>query len=127
MSGPAPGPCRARTWTKSTGSRQTSRAPAIPPARHSLGRHQRSWVMEIRLDGRSAIVTGGSKGLGLAIAEEYAASGADVAILARDPGTLAEAKQKIQTRGGKGKVAAISCDVSKAAAIKSAYDQVMAE
>ena len=32
-------------------------------------------VMEIRLDGRSAIVTGGSKGLGLAIAQEYAASG----------------------------------------------------
>ena len=83
--------------------------------------------MEIRLDGRSAIVTGGSKGLGLAIAEEYAASGADVAILARDPGALAEAKQQIQGKGGKGKVAAISCDVSKAAAIKNAYDQVMSE
>ena len=51
--------------------------------------------MEIRLDGKSAIVTGGSKGLGLAIAQEYAASGADVAILARDPGALAEAKQLI--------------------------------
>src|SRR5258708_13093549 len=70
--------------------------------------------MEVRLDGKSAIVTGGSKGLGLAIAEEYAASGADVAILARDPGALAEAKQKIQARGGKGKILAISCDVSKA-------------
>src|SRR6202030_302325 len=55
-------------------------------------------TMEIRLDGKSAIVTGGSKGLGLAIAEEFAASGADVAILARDPGTLAEAKQKIQAK-----------------------------
>lgn len=83
--------------------------------------------MEVRLDGRSALITGGSKGLGLAIAEEYAASGADVAILARDPGTLAEAKQKIQARGGKGKIAAISCDVASAAAIRSAYDQVMSE
>src|SRR5690348_9776816 len=83
--------------------------------------------MDIRLDGRSAIVTGGSKGLGLAIAEEYAASGADVAILARDPGALAEAKQKIQGRGGKGKVAAISCDVSKMTAIQKAYDQIMSE
>jgi len=83
--------------------------------------------MEIRLDGRSAIITGGSKGLGLAIAEEYARSGADVAILARDPGALAEAKQTIAAGAPGRKVAAISCDVSKADAIKKAYDQVMAE
>jgi NAD(P)-dependent dehydrogenase (short-subunit alcohol dehydrogenase family) len=82
--------------------------------------------MEVRLDGRSAIVTGGSKGLGLAIAKEYAASGADVAILARDPATLADAKGEIQ-KGAKGKVAAISCDVSKMAPIQAAYDQVMRE
>jgi NAD(P)-dependent dehydrogenase (short-subunit alcohol dehydrogenase family) len=83
--------------------------------------------MEIRLDGRSAIVTGGSKGLGLAIAEEYAASGADVAILARDQGALNDAKKQIQAKGGKGKVTAISCDVSKAGPIKAAYDQIMSE
>ena len=82
--------------------------------------------MEVRLDGKSAIVTGGSKGLGLAIAKEFAASGADVAILARDPATLADAKGQIQ-RGAKGKVAAISCDVSKMAPIKAAYDQIMSE
>jgi NAD(P)-dependent dehydrogenase (short-subunit alcohol dehydrogenase family) len=83
--------------------------------------------MEIRLDGKSAIVTGGSKGLGLAIAEEYYASGADVAILARNPDSLGEARQQIQGRGGKGKIAAISCDVSKAADIRKAYDQIMSE
>jgi len=81
--------------------------------------------MEIRLDGRSAIVTGGSKGLGLAITQEYAASGADVAILARDPGALAEAKQQIEAGAPGRKVAAISCDVSKADAIRRAYDEVM--
>ncbi len=83
--------------------------------------------MEVRLDGRSAIVTGGSKGLGLAIAKEFAASGADVAVLARDAATLADARGEIQKMGGKGKVAAISCDVSKMAPIKAAYDQVMSE
>jgi len=82
--------------------------------------------MEVRLDGKSAIVTGGSKGLGLAIAKEYAASGADVAILARDAATLADAKGEIQ-KGAKGKVAAISCDVSKMTQIKAAYDQIMSE
>src|SRR5271165_4625534 len=83
--------------------------------------------MDIRLDGKSAVITGGSKGLGLAIAEEYAKSGADVAILARDRGTLAEAKATIQAGAPGGKVAAISCDVSTAADIRKTYDQIMSE
>src|SRR5205823_10651462 len=82
--------------------------------------------MEVRLDGRSAIVTGGSKGLGLAIAQEFGRSGADVAILARDAATLADAKAEIQ-KGAKGKVLAISCDVSKAAAIEAACKQCNSE
>jgi NAD(P)-dependent dehydrogenase (short-subunit alcohol dehydrogenase family) len=72
------------------------------------------------------VITGGSKGLGLAMAERFAASGADVAIVARSPETLAEAKKLIQ-KGAKGKVAAISADVSKAADIRRAYDQIMSE
>src|ERR1700722_858738 len=52
-------------------------------------------VMEVRLDGRTAIITGSSKGLGLAMAKEFAASGADVAILARNPGGLAEAQATV--------------------------------
>src|SRR5205085_10581056 len=82
--------------------------------------------MEVRLDGKSAIVTGGSKGLGLAIAKEFAASGADVAILAGDAAALADAKGEIQ-KVAKGKVCAISCDVSKAAAIEAACKQVNSE
>ena len=80
--------------------------------------------MEVRLDGRCAVITGGSKGLGLAMAERFAASGADVAILARNPETLSAAKAKIEA-GAKGKVAAISADVSKAAEVRKAYDQIM--
>jgi NAD(P)-dependent dehydrogenase (short-subunit alcohol dehydrogenase family) len=83
--------------------------------------------MEVRLDGRSAVITGGSKGLGLAIAEEYAKSGADVAVLARDQGALAEAKARIEAGASGRKVAAISCDVSKVADIRRTYDQLMSE
>ena len=82
--------------------------------------------MAIWLGGRTAVITGGSKGLGLAMAERFAASGADVAILARSPETLAEAKQKIAANA-KGKVAAISCDVSKTADIRKAYDQIISQ
>ena len=39
--------------------------------------------MKISLSGRAAIVTGGSKGIGFAVATRFAASGADVAIVAR--------------------------------------------
>ena len=83
--------------------------------------------MDIRLDGKSAIITGGSKGLGLAIAKEYAASGADVAIIARDAAALADAKAEIGTVGGKGKILAISCDVSKAGPIEAACAQCNSE
>ena len=38
----------------------------------------------------AAVITGGSKGLGLAMATEFAASGADVAILARNPDALGD-------------------------------------
>jgi 3-oxoacyl-[acyl-carrier protein] reductase len=82
--------------------------------------------MEIRLDGKSAVITGGSKGLGLAMAARFAASGADVAILARTAETLAEARDKVAANAG-GKVAGIQCDVQKAADIRSAYDQVMSQ
>src|SRR5439155_25607942 len=79
------------------------------------------------LDGRSAVITGGSKGLGLAIAEEYARSGADVALLGRGQGALNEAKPRIEAGARGRKIAAISCDVSKADAIRRTYDQIMSE
>ena len=39
--------------------------------------------MDISLAGRTAVITGGSKGIGFAIASRFAGSGADVAIVAR--------------------------------------------
>ena len=81
--------------------------------------------MEVRLDGRSAIITGASKGLGLAMAKEFAASGANVAILARDPAGLEAAKAQIKP-DGKAKVATFQCDVAKADEIKKAYSGVVA-
>jgi 3-oxoacyl-[acyl-carrier protein] reductase len=80
--------------------------------------------MEVRLDGRAAIITGASKGLGLAMAKEFAASGADVAILARRPEVLEEAKT-IASDGARGRVATFVCDVSKADQIEHTFAAVV--
>ena len=81
--------------------------------------------MEVRLDGRSAIITGASMGLGLAMAKEFAASGADVAILARRPEVLEQAKQTVTATAQGGRVATFVCDVSKADDIQKTFDGVV--
>ncbi len=80
--------------------------------------------MEVRLDGHTAIITGASKGLGLAMAKEFAASGANVAILARNRNSLAEA-QAIASEGASGRVETFSCDVSKADEISKTFEAVI--
>src|SRR3978361_187297 len=80
--------------------------------------------MDVRLDGRTAIITGSSKGLGLAMAKEFAASGAHVAILARNPEGLAEAGATV-SEGASGKAATFQCDVSKAADISNTFQAVI--
>jgi 3-oxoacyl-[acyl-carrier protein] reductase len=82
--------------------------------------------MEIRLDGRTALVTGGSKGLGLAMATKFAQSGADVAILARGGDALAAAERSIRS-AAQTRVKALSCDVAKGPALEAAWRAVIGE
>jgi 3-oxoacyl-[acyl-carrier protein] reductase len=80
--------------------------------------------MEISLSGRTAIVTGGSKGIGLAVATRFAQSGADVAIVARGKEALDEAVATIK-KTAKGRVIGAQADVGIAADIQRAYDELM--
>ncbi len=79
--------------------------------------------MDISLAGRTAVVTGGSKGIGFAIASRFAGSGADVAIIARGREGLDVAVKTIGSSGRR--VVGIAGDVASAADIRRAYDEAM--
>lgn len=81
--------------------------------------------MEIRLDGRVALITGGSMGMGKAMAEKFAAAGAEVAIVARRPEPLTETARGIIAAGGRCR--AYPGDVSKAAEVARMFAAVCAD
>ena len=68
-----------------------------------------------RLDGRTALVTGASRGIGRAVAQAYAAAGADVAILARDETMLGYVAAEVEAQGRRAVV--LPCDVTDAVAV----------
>ena len=80
--------------------------------------------MEISLNGRSAIISGGSKGLGLAMATRFAASGADVAMVARGREAIDQAVANV-SKTARGKVIGIAADAASASDIVRAHEEAM--
>jgi len=69
--------------------------------------------VDLGLAGRRAVVTGGSKGLGLAIAAELLAEGAAVAICSRHAAELDDAAAALAKQAGdSAQIAALACDVT---------------
>src|SRR6476469_9136790 len=79
--------------------------------------------MDLGLAGATAVVTGGSKGMGLAIARTLAAEGAKVAVMARGRAALKEAEEALSAAGSPEAIG-ISVDMSDAASIAEGFAEV---
>lgn len=78
-----------------------------------------------RLTGRTAVVTGASRGVGRAVAQRCAAAGAHVVLLARDAAALADVAAAIRSRGGS--ATTLPCDLRDLEAAAAAGRQVVAD
>ena len=82
--------------------------------------------MDLQLTGKRAVVTGGSRGIGFAIASALAGEGADVALLARDQVRLETARQQLAAAHGR-RVLALPADTTDDAAVRAAIGRTADE
>lgn len=81
-------------------------------------------TVQFDFTGEVAFVTGGSRGLGLEIAEGFGRAGASVVITARREQWLQEAEQQLKRQGIS--VLALTCDVANPASVEQAVQQALA-
>jgi 3-oxoacyl-[acyl-carrier protein] reductase len=81
--------------------------------------------MSKKLEGKIALITGGSRGIGAAIAKRLAADGASIAITyAKDANAASAVVKAIEQSGGK--AIAIQADAAKSEAVKAAVEKAFA-
>jgi len=81
--------------------------------------------MDLGLQGRRALITGGSRGIGFAVAEALAAEGASVGLVARDASPLPAAAGRLEDQGIT--VATAAADVTETPALRRAVDRIATE
>jgi NAD(P)-dependent dehydrogenase (short-subunit alcohol dehydrogenase family) len=85
-----------------------------------LARRRREGRYDLR--GKVTLITGGSRGLGLVMAREFAAEGARLVICARDDEELERAREDLAARGAE--VLAVRCDITERHQVEELMDAV---
>lgn len=88
-----------------------------------VGRSTFSEMSRFSYCGKVALISGGSRGLGLVLARQLCAEGGKVALLARSPNELARAKGDLKGHGGE--VITVECDLLDRSQIESAVQQTI--
>jgi len=125
MAGPALPSRRTAGVASAEGEAERPAGVDIPQLGSSTRGKGKKDYMDLGLEGRKALVTAASKGIGLAIAQQLADLGCDVAICARSEGGLETAKKDLEARGAK--VVATSVDVGDGDALKQFVADAAAE
>jgi NAD(P)-dependent dehydrogenase (short-subunit alcohol dehydrogenase family) len=91
---------------------------------HAESLHYKEVSMDLQLNGKKAVVTGSTAGIGLAIAISLAKEGAAVVVNGRTAERVTDAVKAVRTTGGSGDVTGIAADLGTADGVKEFLRQV---
>lgn len=84
-------------------------------------------MADLELAGRRVIVTGGTSGIGLAVADAFAAEGALIGLIGRSPERLHSALEDLRKDHPNATIVGGTCDVSDEAAMQTTMDQLVSQ
>ena len=107
------------------GKRKASDWRSSPPVWRHRRRAREASSAHLNFSGKSVVITGGSRGLGLVLARQLAAEGARITLIARDENELQRAAEDIHDRRPSAEVLIVPADVRERNDVERAIAQTI--